>query len=164
MKKNMSKMLLVLGAAFMMSTAIISCKSKVSDADVKAGVETAITAKPELSGLVVDVKDGVATITGEVKDDAAKAAVDALKDVKGVKSVVNSTTIAPPPAPIEVSADATLTTSVKDALKDNAGITATVADGVVTLTGDVKKADLAKVMQKVNALKPKKVENKLTVK
>ena len=43
-------------------------------------------------------------------------------------------------------------------------ISAMVKDGVVTLTGDVKKADLPKVMQAVSALHPKKIENKATVK
>ena len=37
------------------------------------------------------------------------------------------------------------------------GITATVSNGEVTLTGDVKKADLQKVMQVANESKPKKV-------
>ena len=37
-------------------------------------------------------------------------------------------------------------------------------DGVVTLTGDVKKSDLPKVMQALSAMHPKKIENKATVK
>ncbi len=47
-----------------------------------------------------------------------------------------------------------------------ANITVTVAGGVITLTGDVAKADLTKVMQAANEAKGNatKVENKLTVK
>ena len=41
---------------------------------------------------------------------------------------------------------------------------ADVKDGVVTLTGEIKKASLPKLMQSLMALKPKKVDNKLTVK
>ena len=41
---------------------------------------------------------------------------------------------------------------------------ASVNDGVITLTGEINKADLPKLMQKVNALNPRKVENKLVVK
>ncbi len=47
-----------------------------------------------MAGATVDVKDGIATITGEVKDTAFTALVSA---IKGVKSVVNSTTL---PAPV----------------------------------------------------------------
>jgi osmotically-inducible protein OsmY len=52
---------------------------------------------------------------------------------------------------------------VADATKDFAGVTAAVNDGIVTLTGTIKKADLPKLMQSVSSLKPKKIENKLTV-
>ncbi|MFT3902238.1 MAG: BON domain-containing protein [Niabella sp.] len=138
-----------------------ACKGK-SDADLKTAVETALQANPGLAGAVVDVKDGVATISGEVKDAAAQAAVEAAtKAVKGIKSVQNNTTL---PAPVVINPDETLTNLVKEAIKDNPTVSASVASGVVTLTGEIKKADLPKLMQKVNALKPQKVENKLTVK
>ena len=39
-----------------------------------------------------------------------------------------------------------------------------VKNGEITLSGEVKKADLAKVMQAANEAKPKKVNNNLTVK
>jgi len=35
---------------------------------------------------------------------------------------------------------------------------------VVTLTGDIKKAQLPNLIKSVQELKPKKVENKLTIK
>ena len=37
-------------------------------------------------------------------------------------------------------------------------------DGVVTLTGEIQKTALPKVMQALSALDPKKIENKATVK
>ena len=43
-----------------------------------------------MQGLVVDVKDGIATVTGEVKDAASQTlAQTAIAAVKGVKSVQN---------------------------------------------------------------------------
>lgn len=156
-----------------MSVAIISATISscgVKDADVKTSVETALKANPDLQGIAVSVKDGIATLTGEVKDDATKAAAEAaLKEIKGLKSVSNSITVTPPPAPVvveqpTVSADDPLAKNVVDAIKDNAGVKADVKDGVVTLTGEIKKTDLPKLMQKLNALKPKKIDNKLTIK
>lgn len=160
--KVLAVMMIALAVGF------VSCKPK--DADIKTAVEQAISAIPDAAGATIEVKDGVATISGEFKDEAAKAAAEAAaKAVKGVKSVVNNGTITPPPAPVvaapvEVSADAALISSVADATKDFTTVKADVKDGVVTLTGEIKKADLPKLMQSLNALKPKKVDNKLTVK
>jgi osmotically-inducible protein OsmY len=114
------------------------------------------------------VKDGIVTLSGECKDDAAKTNAESIvKEVPGVASVVNNCTIAAPPpapAPVVIAADDPLTKGVKDATKDYPGVTATVKDGVVTLTGEIKKADLKKLMQSLHTLKPKKIENQLTIK
>lgn len=168
MKKQLSRLLLLFISVAVISATISSCG--VKDADVKTAVETALKANPDLQGIAVSVKDGIATLTGEVKDDATRAAADAaLKEIKGLKSVTNSITVAPPPpAPVveqpTITADDPLAKSVVDAIKDNAGVKAEVKDGVITLTGEIKKTDLPKLMQKLTALKPKKVENKLTIK
>jgi hypothetical protein len=53
---------------------------------------------------------------------------------------------------------------VDNVVKDYAGVTATINDGIVTLTGEIKKADLQKLMMALNSLKPKKVDNKLVIK
>lgn len=147
----------------LLSVVMVSCKPK--DADIKTAVEKAVAALPDASGVTIEVKDGVATITGQFKDEAAKAAAEAAaKAVKGVKSVVNNGTVTPPPAPVTISADDALTKGVTDAVKDFTTVKADVKDGVITLTGEIKKPELPKLMQSLNALKPKKVENKLTVK
>ena len=117
----------------------------------------------------VSVKDGVVTLTGECKDAACKAECESLaKSAKGVKSVVNNMNIAaalPTPAPVEVATDAALTQGVTDATKDHPTVNATVgADGTVTLTGTITRNKLATLMQSLNTLKPKKIENQLTIK
>jgi len=160
-------MLLISSLAVFLVVSYTSCKG-AKDSDVQASVESALRANPDLSGTVVSVKDGVATISGEVKSDAAKAQAEtAAKGVKGVKSVVNNIAVAAPapdPAPVVISPDETLNRSVTDAIKDYPGVKAEVKDGVVTLTGDIKRSDLQKLMMNLNSLKPKKIENKLTIK
>jgi osmotically-inducible protein OsmY len=87
--------------------------------------------------------------------------------VKGVKQVVNNCTVAPPPtapAPVVIAADDPLAKGVTDAIKDYPGVKADVKDGVVTLTGDIKRAELQKLMEALHTLKPKKIDNKLTIK
>ncbi|WP_460687493.1 BON domain-containing protein [Niabella aquatica] len=159
------KRILAIVAIVTFSFALPSCKGK-SDAELKTAAEAAIQANPDLSGATVEVKDGVATISGEVKDPAAQAAAEtAVKEVKGIKSVMNQTTVAPLPPPVAITPDDSLTTAVKDAVKDHPTVSATVTDGVVTLTGEIAKSDLKTLMQKVQATKPKKVESSgLTVK
>ena len=145
-----------------------SCSPK--DADIKTAIETKLKAEPQMSGVMVDVKDGVATIAGECKDDACKANCEKdTKEVKGVKTVVNNLTVAAVAAPstmtapVTVTQDDPLTKSVMDATKDYPTVTASVNSGVITLSGNIKKNDLPKLMKSLSSLKPKKIDNKLTV-
>jgi len=164
MKTKSLRVLLWALTLFLSANVITSCKSKPKDADLTAAIQQKISTP----GVSVSVKDGVATLTGEVKTDADKADAETqAKAVEGVKSVVNNITIAAPPptpAPVVISADDALTKGINDLLKDYSTVKADVKDGVVTLTGDIKKSALPKLMAAVHALKPKKVENKLTIK
>ncbi len=148
-------------AAFLIAgMAFTSCKPK--DADVQAAVQ-----QKEEQGVTVSVKDGVATLTGTVVDEATKAkAEDVAKGEKGVKSVVNQLELPPPPppaVPMVQSGVADMAGAIKDATKDFPTVSASVADGVVTLSGSIKKDKLPKLMMAISALRPKKIENKLTV-
>ena len=151
---------------FILFVSLAACNSKPKDADIKAAVDKSIAAVPNLSGINTDVKDGVVTLSGQVTGDAEKLiAEDAVKGVKGVKSVVNNLTLAPPPvAPVEITADDPLKASVDNTVKAYPGVVATIKDGVITLTGQIKRADLQKLMMALNTLKPKKIENQLTIK
>ena len=60
--------------------------------------------------------------------------------------------------------DDTLKAQLKDATKDYPGVTATVNNGEVTLTGTISREKLPKLMQSVQALNPTKVNNNLTIK
>lgn len=157
---KIKSMLLGMSFAFL----LVACGPK--DADI----QKEITAKlSELPGVSVTVEKGVATISGTCKDDAFKQNAESIvKGIKGVKSVVNNCEIpAPEPvvaAPVEINPDAVLTTSVNEVVKTYSGVTASVKDGVVTLTGDIKRSQLQNLIKSVQELKPKKVENKLTIK
>lgn len=63
-----------------------------------------------------------------------------------------------------ISPDDALRTAVTAALTAYSTLSATIQDGVVTLSGEVTRADLPKVMQALSALNPKKIENTATVK
>ena len=71
---------------------------------------------------------------------------------------------AAPGGSVTVSPDDSLTNNLKDATKDFPGVTATVNNGEVTLTGTISRDKLPQLMQNVNGLHPKKVNNNLTIK
>jgi hyperosmotically inducible protein len=163
----MSKRIMLLFAipALFVIFSTTSCKSKTTDADVKTAVDTAIAGNAGLSTVSTSVNEGVVTLSGEVKDEATKAAAEtAARGVNGVKSVTNNLTITPPPAPVVITADDPLKASVDNTIRAYPGVTATINDGVVTLTGEIKRADLQKLMIALNSLKPKSIDNKLTIK
>lgn len=165
MKKWMAILAMVVFVAFAQQ----SCKSKPKDADLQQMATEAVAKIPDGGPTpMISVQNGVATLTGEVKDENAKAAyAAAVAAVKGIKEVNNQLSVAPPPmpepAPVTVTADDPLTKGVNDALKDYPTVKAEVKDGVITLTGTMKKSDQQKIWQALNALKPKKIENKLTI-
>ena len=156
----------ILLAVFLSASVLFfSCKPK--DSDVQTKITEKFAATPECTGASASVMDGVATLTGEVKDEACKnMAETTAKDIKGVKSVVNDLTTTPPPPPPApaVNPDSELTKGVTDATKDFPTVTAAVNNGEITLTGSIKRADLQKLMQTLNTLKPKKINNQLTIK
>lgn len=142
--------------------AFTGCKPK--DADIEKSLTTALGAYP---GVQVSVKEGVATLSGEVADEATRTAAEAAaKTVKGVKSVTSNLTVPPPPAPVIINPDTTLQETANAAISSLslAKVQASVQEGVITLTGEIKKSELQGLMVKLNELKPKKIENKLTIK
>lgn len=135
-----------------------------SDADLQKAATDKLAAD-KVTGVTVAVKDGVATLTGEVADVTVKTkASTSVKAVEGIKSVADSTTTKPlpPPAPV-TSPDKMLEGTIGEAIKKKGidGVTVSVANGEVTLTGKVDKAKVPEVMMAANEAKPSKVINNL---
>lgn len=161
----MKKTFKIAALALMVSMTAVSCKKKVSDAELTSQATTAITAYP---GTSVEVKEGQAHLSGTFATEADKqAAIDALKKIQGVKDVHDMATVTPAPttAPVEVNVvDAAVLQKVNDALKDIPGVKAEDINGTLTLTGSTTAANARKVKESVDALKIGKYDNKITVK
>jgi hyperosmotically inducible periplasmic protein len=153
MKKQFTPLLLVAIAALAIS--FTACKSKPKDADIKAAIETALAADPMAAGTTVSVEKGVATISGECKDDMCKAhCAELVGKIKGVSSVVNNCTVAPPPpAPVATTDMSLLEKGLTDALKDQAGLKGSVVDGKIVLMGEIAKAKWAMLKQTLDKMK-----------
>lgn len=146
--------------ALILSVLFIGCKPK--DADILKAVEKSFAAETSLNGTTINVSEGVVSLSGQLKDETARTLAETkAKAEKGVKSVINNITIA---APVLIAVDEVLTKAVKDAVKDYPTVVAVINDGVVSLTGEIKKEALPKLMMGLSSLKPKKIDNKLTVK
>lgn len=162
MKKTIAMAALALAVSF----GAISCKKKVSDADLQTQATTIVTSNP---GASVEVKEGVAHLSGTFPDQASKdAMIKQLKAVNGVKDVMDMATIAPatPEAPVATTSavDPAVQKKVQDAVKDFPSVKVEVVNGELTLTGNVSKEQARKIKQSVDALKAGKVNYNYTVK
>ena len=141
-----------------------------SDEQVTESVQKTLSANTDLSPVSASVEKGVVTLTGEVESEALRSqAESSLSGIKGVKSVVNSVTVKPKgPSADELKkvADDAVLAKVNEnfATYKVEGITATVADSIVTLTGTVRRADLQNAMKAAMESGAVKVENKMTIK
>lgn len=162
MKKTIAMAALALAVSF----GAISCKKKVSDADLQTQATTIVTSNPSAS---VEVKEGVAHLSGTFPDQASKdAMIKQLKAVNGVKDVMDMSTIAPAAtvAPVTTTSavDPAVQKKVQDAVKDFPSVKVEVVNGELTLTGNVSKEQARKIKQSVDALKAGKVNYNYTVK
>lgn len=166
MKKSFSNLLAIMLWLMAGSAVMFSCK--VKDTTIQTAIDTKVKGMSDANTVTASVKNGIVTLGGETKDEAGKSSFEtALKGIKGVKQVINNITVQPPSpiqAPVVITPDDPLTKSVTDATKDFSTVKASVKDGIITLTGDIKKDDLKKLMMSLNTLKPRKIDNQLTIK
>ena len=151
---------------WLFSVVLFAAACGKSDAELTKKVNEKLAAE-KISGISVSVNSGVATLNGEVADITVKNKAESVaKSVEGIKSVDNKLTTKPLPTPEPPSPDKILEGQINESIKKLgiSGVTVTVVNGEVTLTGEVSKSDLEKVKKAADEAKPKRVNNKLTVK
>jgi osmotically-inducible protein OsmY len=135
----------------------------------KASVLAELAWEPSVTAAHIGVTahEGVISLTGHVKRFAEKhAAETAALRVRGVKAVADEIEVK---LPFDVKrSDEDIARAAVDRLAWDStipldSVKVAVQDGWVTLTGEVKKTDLPKVMQALSALQPKKIENKAKI-
>lgn len=141
---------------------VTSCK-QVKDADIQNVAQELLIATPDLGGVIVVVKDRVATLTGVVNDATAKEYAESIiAGVENVKSVENQLEIIPP-APDYTNLDAAINTALPELLKDLKTVSSSVKDGVITLTGEIREKELPVLLENLKALNPVDIKNELVV-
>ena len=150
---------LFLGVIFMGA-----CNSKHSDADIQSDIDKHLGAPENNSAAAypnvkAEVKDGVVTLTGSCDGtDCADSATARVKSVEGVKDVVNHISEATP------EADLTTRTSVQNITNKYPGVQADVVGGTVVLRGTIERVQLQPLMDELNGLQLKKIDNQMVVK
>ncbi len=159
----MKKSFKMAAVALMVSLAAVSCKKKVSDADLTTSATTVVATYP---GTSVEVKDGTAHLSGTFATEADKAAaIDALRKVEGVKDVMDMATVTPvAPVTTTSAVDPAVQQRVADAVKDFPSVQVETVNGELTLTGNVSPEQARKIKMSVDALKVGKVNYNYTVK
>jgi hyperosmotically inducible protein len=154
----MKKSKFLMTTAFAATIFFAACKPK--DAAIQAAIQS-----KEPAGVTVSVTKGIVTLNGLANDNTTKANAEQIaKDEKGVESVVNNITIPVAEMPVVIASNDILQKGITDAIKDFPTVKAEVKDGIVKLTGEIKKSSLISLMQQISILKPKKIENQLIVK
>ncbi|AZI34028.1 BON domain-containing protein [Kaistella carnis] len=159
MKKTMAMATLALAVSF----GSISCKKKVTDAELQTQATTVVTSNPNAT---VEVKDGTAHLSGTFTDQASKdQMIASLKAIPGVKDVMDMSTIEAPMVVETTSAvDPANVQKVTDALKDFPSAKAEVINGELTITGNVSPEQARKIKMSVDAMQVGKVNYNYTVK
>ncbi len=138
-----------------------SCKDKNRDGEITTAFTSKTTTDPNLAGVSATVTDGTVTLSGTCADEACRTnAEKSVKDIDGVKKVVNNITI----AVVNISPDDELRSGVSSVVSKYSDVQASVSDGIITLRGQVKRADLQQLMMDLNALRPKRIDNQLIIK
>ena len=158
----MKKTIAIAALALAVSFGSISCKKKVSDADLQTQATTIVTSNPSAS---VEVKEGQAHLSGTFADQASKdAMIASLKAIPGIKDVHDMSTIEVPVVETVSAVDPAVQQKVSDAVKDFPSVKVEVINGELTLTGNVSPEQARQIKMSVDGLKAGKVNYNYTVK
>lgn len=158
MKKTIAMAALALAVSF----GTVACKKKVSDADLQTQATSTVSSTPTAS---VEVKDGVAHLSGTFADVASRdAMIASLKAIPGIKEVMDMSKIEAPVVETVSAVDPAVQQKITDAVKDFPSVKVEVVNNELTLTGNVSSAQARKIKESVDALKVGKVNYNYTVK
>ena len=105
-----------------------------------------------------------ALFTFSCKGKEEDKSTDATSTENTGRDVTGDTSTAPSTSSPTTTTQTVTEDQLKDAVKDYPNVTATVNNGEVTLTGSISRDQLPKLMQRVQALNPTKVNNNLSIK
>lgn len=138
------------------TTVLLSACAGPDDKDIQKKASAALQGEPALKDVKVSVESGEVTLTGTCESaNCDSLAEEKVKNIDGVKSIKNQVS--------NVMTDLTLRTSVQSIVSQYEGVQADVAGGVVVLRGSIEKKQVQPLINELQALKPKKLDNQLAI-
>lgn len=136
---------------------ISACGNNVDDATIQENVNTHLKENAAFANISANVSEGVVTLTGTCEgENCAEKAAETINEVEGVQSIENN-------IQENNDTDLTLRTSVQAIISKYEGVQADVAAGVVVLRGSIDRNQVQPLMNELEALQPKKIDNQLAV-
>lgn len=132
-----------------------SCNSSTqNDSEVEAAINANL-----IGDASVEVKDGVAIITGTFEDKKSQDnAIEDAENTFGVKSVIDNSTVLGSMEPNEL-----LDSAVSSIIRPYKDVSAQVQDSTITLSGSIEEKNLNQMLDNLKATNPKKINNNLLV-
>lgn len=158
----MKKLVFIIACIIFSGLVFQSCNS--SDKNVRDNVENVIRSYP--GNVSANVNDRIVTLTGTVDSQQEKNSIEnATRNVKDVKSVVNNITVRQSVMGVSMNSDDTMRSNIEARLNSEGyhNVRVSVNNGEVTLSGDVRRNDLTRVMQIANDYNPRRVNNNLNL-
>ncbi len=159
---------------FLCSVLTIGLMSSCRPNDSKLQQDVQAEMSRTYSNITSSVRDGVVTLSGTVDSEETRASAErTARNVNHVKSVnnnimVRSTQMNPAtsaPASTMMSSDTEISRNITNALTNGGynDVRVSVNNGQVTLTGNVNRSDLQRVMQIANQANATRVINQLNI-
>lgn len=136
-----------------------ACNNNPSDEEIQNKVTTQLQENQLYSGVSGTVNEGVLTLEGTCEGENCSSQIEKeLADIDGIKSVTNNI------QQTDAATDLTLRSAVQSVISKYAGVQADVASGVVVLRGTIERSQLQPLMNELETLGAKKLDNQLAVK
>ncbi len=156
--KYLHNRLIVLSIFIFSAFFIISCDNKPTDEQIQQNISTKLQNEPAMAKISATVTDGVVILTGNCEGDDCKTKAESMvQEVEGVQSVENN-------IQQDTSTDLTLRSSVQSIISKYEGVQADVAAGNIVLRGSISRDQVQPMMNELEALEAKSIDNQLVVK
>lgn len=132
-----TRITVVIIAAIIVQFSFVACKSSGKDADIKTELDKRFKDDPKAMSVIVNVKDGIVTLSGETQNDSTrKYCTEVAQTISFVKSVVNNCKVID-----TMATDEELNHQLWNITQDITTIKIAADSGVIHIAGNLRKTE-----------------------
>jgi hyperosmotically inducible periplasmic protein len=133
------------------------CNNKPSDEEIQTNVSKQLQEKDSYKGVSASVSERTVVLNGTCEGDNCAAEIEEkIKNVEGVEKVENN-------IQANNDTDLTLRTTVQNIISKYEGVQADVAGGIIVLRGTIDRNQVQALMNELEVLQAKEIDNQLAV-